>query len=53
MNGMLCPMCEWIVGPLTDMTGENPTLPEDNLVTQLTLMAEHVREDHGGIVGGR
>jgi len=47
---MVCPMrgCQHTLGVLDG----DDVRPEDHLVTQYTLMALHLQDDHGGRVGG-
>lgn len=51
---MRCPVkgCDRFVSVLPTKDGMNAR-PEDTLVTQHALMAVHLQDDHGAVVGGR
>jgi len=52
---MYCPLgCGWKVGDLTNTepTPPHPSDEADNLVTQYSLLVEHLQEDHDALIGG-
>lgn len=52
---MFCPMlyCEWQVGELVSSIPNKEVAPEDNLVTQFSILVDHLKNDHNAVVGGK